>query len=81
VCLHCRGARLLLQAKLKHNSSSIPFLLRTCKGIPHLLCYAGNTQQLTATFREVCPNDGFENKEKEIKERPWKQHNHNFDDE
>ena len=58
-----------------------PLPLRTRKGIPHLLRYAGNTQRLTVTFREVRPDDGFKIKEKEIKERTRKQHNRDYNDE
>ena len=65
----------------RRDSSSIPFLLRTRKGIPHLLHYVGNTQRLTTTFGEVRPNNTFEIKEKEIKERPRRQRDHDYDDE
>jgi hypothetical protein len=43
--------------------------------------YVGNTQRLTATFGEVRLNDTFEIKEKEIKERPRRQRDHDYDDE
>ena len=46
-----------------------------------LLCYVGNTQRLTTTFGEVRPNNTFEIKEKEIKERPRRQRDHDSDDE
>ena len=69
VCLHYIGARRLLQAKLRRDASSIPFLLGTRKGIPHLLRYVSNSQRLTATFGDVRPDDDFVIKEKKTKDK------------
>ena len=66
-CPHYRGARRLLQAKLRRDASSIPFLLGTRTGIPHLLRYVSNTNRLKTTFGEVRPEDNFVLKEKEKK--------------
>ena len=68
-CPHYAGARRQLHARTGRRSSSIPFLLGSRKGIPHLLRYVDNTNRLKATFGEVRPTDGFVIKEKEIKER------------
>jgi hypothetical protein len=81
VCPHYVGARRLLQAKLRREASSIPFLLGTRKGIPHLLRYVSNTQRLKATFGEVRPDDDFVINEKDIKEKPRQQRDQNYDDE
>jgi len=67
ICPHYAEARRLLQAKLRREASSIPFMLRSRTGIPHLLRYISNTNRLKATFGEVCPADGFVLKYKEIK--------------
>ena len=68
-CPHYRGARHLLQAKLRRDASSIPFLLGTRTGIPHLLRYVSNTNWFKATFGEVRPDDDFVLEEKEKKGR------------
>jgi len=68
-CPHYVRARRLLQAKLRRDASSIPFLLGTRTGIPHLLRYISGTNRLKATFGEVCPDDDFMLKAKERKER------------
>ena len=65
ICPHYVGARRLLQSKLRRDASSIPFLLGTRKGIPHLLRYVSNSNRLKTTFGEVRPADDFELKEKE----------------
>ena len=73
-CPSYRGARQLLQAILKCDTNSIPFLTSTRKGIPHLLRYINNTKRLTATFGDVRPDDNFELKEKETKKHSRRQH-------
>ena len=72
-CPAYMGARQLLQARLRSEASSIPFLLGTRKGIPHLLCYISNTKRLTATFGEVRPDDNFTIREKVIEEEHQQQ--------
>ena len=69
-CPSYTGARRLLQARLKHDANSIPFLIGTRIGIPHLLRYVSDTKRLTATFGEVRPDNNFKLKEKEIREKP-----------
>ena len=64
-CPHYATARRLLQSKLRREASSIPFLLGTRRGIPHLLRYISNTNRLKTTFGEVRPADDFKLKEKE----------------
>jgi len=51
------------------SATSIPFLLGTRTGIPHILRYVSNTNHLKATFGEVRPEDNLILKEKEPKER------------
>jgi len=75
MCPHYAGARRLLHAKLRSNASSIPFLIGTQTGIPHLLRYVNNTNRLKATFGEVRPKDDFELEEKKIKEKPQSRRN------
>ena len=72
-CPAYTGARQLLQARLRSEASSIPFLLGTRKGIPHLLRYISNTKRLTATFGEVHPDDNFTIREKGIEEEHQQQ--------
>ena len=74
-CPSYTGVRQLLQARLQHKVSSIPFLLRTQKGILHLLRYISNTKHLTVTFREVHPDDNFTIREKVIEEEQQQQDN------
>ena len=68
-CPHYATARRLLRSKLKRDAPSIPFLLGTRKGIPHLLRYVSNSNRLKTTFGEVRPADDFELKEKETKKK------------
>ena len=69
-CPNYAAARRLLQSKLRRDASSVPFLLGTRKGIPHLLRYISNSNRLKTTFGEVCPADNnFKLKEKETKKR------------
>ena len=68
-CPHYANARRLLQSKLRREASSIPFLLGTRKGIPHLLRYVSNSNRLKTIFGEVRPDDDFELKEKETKKK------------
>jgi len=68
-CPHYAGARRLLQANLRRDATSIPFLLGSRTGIPHLLRYVSNTNRLKATFGEVRPEDDFMIKKKEVKKR------------
>ena len=75
-CPHYVNARRLLREALTCDSSSIPFLLSARNGIPHLLRYVSDTNRLKATFGEVHPADGFEIREKEIKEKPHSQRQH-----
>ena len=72
-CPAYTGARQLLQARLRSEVSSIPFLLGTRKEIPHLLRYISNTKRLTATFGEVRPDDNFAIGEKVIEEEHQQQ--------
>jgi len=72
-CPHYVEARRTLQTKLGRMASSIPFLLGSRVGIPHLLRYVGDTNRLKATFGGVRPADGFVVKEKEQKEKPHSQ--------
>jgi len=74
-CPSYAGARRILQAKLKRDTSSIPFLIGTQIGIPHLLRYVSNTKRLAATFGEVRPDDDFKLKEKEPKTKQRRQRN------
>ena len=60
-------ARHRLHAKLRREASSIPFLLGTRIGIPHLLRYVSDTKRFSATFGEVRPEDNFKLMEKEAK--------------
>ena len=72
-CPAYMGARRQLQAKLKRDTSSIPFLIGTRIGIPHLLRYIGDTERLRTTFGNVRPEVGFKLKEKEYKKGPQQQ--------
>ena len=67
---HYAGSRRLLQARLRRGASSIPFLLGSKIGIPHLPRYVSDTNRLRTTFGEVRPADGFVIGEKKTKERP-----------
>ena len=68
-CPRYTEPRRLLQAKLRRDAYSIPFLLGTRTGIPHLLRYVSNTKRLKATFGEVRPENDLVLKEKTTKER------------
>ena len=68
-CPTYAGPRRLLQARLKRDTSSIPFLIGTRKGIPHLLRYISDTKRLRTIFGEVRPDEDFELKEKQSKEK------------
>ena len=68
-CPQYTGPRRRLQAKLRRDTYSIPFLLGTRTGIPHLLRYISDTNRLKATFGEVRPENDFVLKEKKSKER------------
>ena len=70
ICPSYAGARRILQAKLQRDASSIPFLIGTRIGIPHLLRYVSDTKRFSATFGEVRPDDGFKIEEKKAKEKP-----------
>ena len=59
VCPHYTNARRVLQANLNSEASSIPFLLSTRTGIPHLLCYISDMKHFRTTLGEVCPDDDF----------------------
>jgi ribonuclease HI len=58
-CPHYSNARRILQAQLRRKASSIPFLLGSRTGIPHLLRFISDTKRFKATFGEVRPDDGF----------------------
>ena len=68
-CPRYAGPRRLLQAKLRRDAYSIPFLLGTRTGIPHLLRYVSDTNRLKATFGEVRPGNDLVLKEKMTKKR------------
>ena len=67
---YAAARRLLLQAKLKRDSSSIPFLIGSRIAIPRLLRYISATKRFSTTFGEVRPKDNFILKNKTIKENP-----------
>lgn len=73
-CPSYTRARQILRTKLKRDSNSVPFLIGTRKGIPHLLRYVSDTERLKATFGEVRPDIDLELKEKENKEKPRRRH-------
>ena len=64
ICPHYKTARSILHYELGRKATSIPFLLGTRKGIPHLLHFISKTKRFRATFGEVRPDDDFVIKEK-----------------
>ena len=80
VCPKYAGARRLLRAKLQCDATSIPFLIGSRIGIPHLLRYISNTERFKATFGEVRPDDDFKLKEKEYKKKDRQRRDEEDDD-
>ena len=79
-CPRYAEPRRLLQAKLRRDAYSIPFLLGTRTGIPHLLRYVSDTNRLKATFREVRPANDFKLKEKTTKKKSQPRRNNDETD-
>ena len=59
ICPHYVNVRRRLQANLNCEASSIPFLLSSRTGIPHLLRYISDTKCFKTTFGKVRPDDDF----------------------
>jgi ribonuclease HI len=73
-CPHYANARRILQANLYREASSIPFLLGSRTGIPHLLRYISDTKRFRATFGEVRPDNDFVIKPKSKEQNPSPPH-------